>query len=71
MPIVGPENRVRKFGEWMTSHRRIMYAIFLALAGLNGWLSYLLFDAHPILASANAVMAALLAVFVVCTWPLN
>lgn len=45
-----------------------MYVIFLALAGLNGWVSYRMFDPYPLRALANAALAGLLAMFVISTW---
>jgi len=68
MPNEQPRNPFRKIGEWMADHRRILYAIFLALAALNGWASYTMFRSHPWFAVPNAMMAALLAIFVVSTW---
>ena len=71
MPNEREENPLGKVGNWMTSHRRTVYVIFLALAGLNGWLSYQMFAPHPLLALANAAMALLLAIFVISTWGLK
>ncbi len=53
---------------WMIEHRRSVYVIFLVLAALNGWASYKMFQAWPLFAIPNAVMAALLALFVISTW---
>jgi len=58
----------RGLGAWMAEHKRIMYLIFLALAALNGWISYRIFDPHPLLALANAAMAAFLVLWVIFTW---
>ncbi len=54
--------------EWMIGHKRMMYVIFLALAALNGWASYKMFQDYPLFAIPNAAMAVLLALFVISTW---
>ncbi len=54
--------------DWMVKHHRTMYLIFLGLAALNGWASYKMLQLYPLFAIPNAVMAALLVLFVVTTW---
>ncbi len=54
--------------DWMTEHRRTMYVVFLGLAALNGWASYKMLQPYPLFAIPNAVMAALLVLFVISTW---
>jgi len=71
MPNEQPRNSVRKIGEWMADHRRVMYVIFLALAALNVWASWHWLLTEPWFAIPNFVMAALLVLFVLSTWNLK
>ncbi len=57
-----------KATDWMADHRRIVGMFFLALAALNGWISYTIYSQHPYMALANATMAAILVVGVILAW---
>ncbi len=54
--------------EWVADHQRIVSVFFLALAALNGWISYTIYSQHPVMATANAAMAAILVLGVILTW---
>jgi hypothetical protein len=58
----------KRWAECIVERRRIVYVIFLALAGLNGWFSYQMFHPHPLMDALNGAMAALLACWVIATW---
>jgi len=68
MPNERHRNILGRPGEWMSDHRRAVYVIFLALAGLNGWASWKMFCSYPLFAIPNAVMAAILVLWVISTW---
>jgi len=38
------------------------------LAALNAWISYTIYPQHPVMALANATMAAILVLGVILTW---
>lgn len=54
--------------DWIAGHRRIVCIFLLALAGLNGWISYTIYSEHPGMAVANAAMAGALLLGVLLTW---
>lgn len=53
---------------WLEDHFRFVRAFLLILAGLNLWISYTIFSDHPVMATANAVMAVALAWGVILSW---
>ncbi len=54
--------------EWVGDHPAIVRVFLLALAALNPWISYTIYSQHPLIASLNAAMTAVLALGVILTW---
>ena len=47
--------------KWLEEHLKLFGVLLLFLAALNGWVAYAIFSDHPIMASANAAMAVVIA----------
>ncbi len=54
--------------DWVGEHHRAVCTFLFALAVLNGWISYTIYSQHPLMALANAAMAAVLVLGVILTW---
>jgi hypothetical protein len=53
---------------WLEEHCKFFGVLLLGLAALNGWVAYAIFSDHPIMASANAAMAVVIALGVALSW---
>ncbi len=53
---------------WLENHFKLVGAFLMVLAALNLWVSYTIFPDHPVMATANAVMAVVLALGVILSW---
>ncbi len=51
--------------EWVGDHPAIVRVFLLAL---NAWISYTIYSQHPLIASLNAAMTAVLVLGVILTW---
>lgn len=54
--------------EWFEEHYELVRVLLLVLAAINGWMAYAIFPEHPIMASANAAMAVVIALGVILLW---
>jgi hypothetical protein len=54
--------------KWLEEHLKLVGVLLLGLATLNGWVAYAIFPEHPIMASANAAMAVVIALGVALSW---
>ena len=54
--------------EWFEEHFKLFGVLLLMMAALNAWVAYAIFPEHPIMASANAAMAVVIALGVILLW---
>jgi hypothetical protein len=54
--------------KWLGEHLKLFGILLLVLSALNGWVAYAIFSDHPIMGSANAAMAVVIALGVALSW---
>ena len=56
------------FEKWIDRNFKLFGVLLLVLAVLNGWVAYLIFPEHPIMALANGAMAVAIVLGVILSW---